>query len=30
MEKYKCLELLRNGEIDPQTRQYWPEQVCTG
>lgn len=27
MEKYKCLELLRNGEIDPQTRQYWPEQA---
>ncbi|CAC5403995.1 EIF2AK1 [Mytilus coruscus] len=27
MEKYKCLELLRQGEIDAQIIQHWPEQA---
>lgn len=27
MEKYKCLELLRHGEIDTQTKQHWHAQV---
>ncbi|KAJ8302591.1 hypothetical protein KUTeg_018987 [Tegillarca granosa] len=29
MEKFHCLDCLRNGEIDDTTCKYWPNQIIT-